>query len=419
MWPALIVAAGTMAASYLNKPKDARTPLLKQAMADIASINTPDPEALKVKLAQYVQQGILTPEDAQAFTVNVNAYDQANGNAQAQGAQLEALQQLQDQISQGGLTDTSRASIQAALDTVNNNQRGQDLAITEDAHRRGVSGSGLEMASRLMSQQNASDQAGRQGMDIAALAEQAKMAALKEAGQLGGQIESQTFQEQSAKAAAQNAINQYNSTNQQQVALQNVAARNAAQAANLAQKQQTADQNTSSENANRVRNADLIRQSYMDRMDKAKAMANAAAGVGQSAQAASDANTKWTGEMIGGATNAFSTYGANMGGSGATNPNVMSLGNGNTTLTGTERDKYKPYLAAKGGRVPGDAMYPGDDPRNDTVDAKLSPGETVVPRSQSDEYENFMDEMPRSAGRPSVDSVKLVLQALSEMAGVS
>lgn len=38
-----------------------------------------------------------------------------------------------------------------------------------------------------------------------------------------------------------------------------------------------------------------------------------------------------------------------------------------------------------GGRVPGDAVFGGDDPRNDTVPAMLSPGEIVVPISQADD----------------------------------
>jgi hypothetical protein len=35
---------------------------------------------------------------------------------------------------------------------------------------------------------------------------------------------------------------------------------------------------------------------------------------------------------------------------------------------------------SSGGPVPGEATFGGDDPRNDTVDAKLSPGEIVIPR---------------------------------------
>lgn len=414
MIPALI-AAGTVAASMLNKPKDKMSPYLKAALAQIEKVQVPDVDSLKVKLNELVQQGMMTPEQAQASLVEYNAYDDVNVNQQARGAQMSALQELQDQVANGGLTDTTRSQIQHTLDEVNNAERGQQGAIMEDAHRRGVSGSGLELANRLMSQQSAADTAGRQGMDIAAMAEQAKSEALKSAAALGGQIETNDYSEQAQKAAAQNAINQFNATNQQQVTMQNIAARNAAQAANLAEKQRVSDTNTNMTNANRVRDSELLHQNYTDRLDKAKAVASAAAGAGQAEQRASDSKTAWNANLIGGVSNALTSYGASGGFNSASNPNVMPISGGYSTLTGTDRDKYKPLGMAKGGVVPGAAPYPGDDSRNDQVPAMLSPGEAVVPRSETDDYEAFLKDMPRSESKPTPDAVRLVLEALSKM----
>lgn len=50
-----------------------------------------------------------------------------------------------------------------------------------------------------------------------------------------------------------------------------------------------------------------------------------------------------------------------------------------------------------GGRVPGRAPMPGDHQANDVVDAKLSPGEIVIPRSMASDKESakeFIDNMP-------------------------
>lgn len=414
MIPALI-AAGTIAASYLNKPKDKLSPYLQAALNEISKVQVPDAESLQVKLQQLVQQGQMTPEQAQASLVEYNAYDNTAPNATARGAQMSALQGLQDQINNGGLTDTTRSQIQHTLDDVNNTERGQQESIMENAHRRGISGSGLELANQLMSQQHAADTAGRQGMDIAAMAEQAKAEALKSAANLGGQIESQDYSEQAQKAQAQNTINQFNATNQQQVTMQNIAARNAAQAANLAEKQRVADTNTNMENANRVRNAELVHQNYSDKLDKAKAVAGAISGQGQAAQNSSNANTAWNANLIGGVNNALTTYGSAGGFSTASNPNVMPIGSGNTALTGTDRDKYKPLYAAHGATVPGQAPYPGDDSRNDVVPAMVSPGEKILPRTEASEYDKFMGDMPRSEAKPSADAVRLVLEALSGM----
>lgn len=412
--PALIAGA-TVAGSLLNKPKDKMSPFLQAALDEISKVQVPTPEALQVKLQQYVQQGIITPEDAEASLIEMNAYDGLSPNAQARGAQMSALQGLQEKIDAGGLTDVDRSRIQQTLDNVNNDQRGQQLSIMEDARRRGTSGSGVELANRLMSQQSAASMAGRQGMDIAALAEQAKMEAMKQAATLGGQIETNDWNQQSQKAAAQNAINQFNATNQQQITMQNIAARNAAQATNLAQKQNIADMNTQGENQNRIRNSELIQQNYTNKMNKAQAVAGALSGQGQAAQNHSNNMNKWTGELIGGLNNAVSSFGANYS-SPSSGPGLQTMEQfGGSTLTGADRDKYKPRGYAQGGVVPGEPNVPGDSAQNDTVPALLSPGEVVVPRTEADDYESFVKDMPRSENKPSPEAVKLVLQALSGM----
>jgi hypothetical protein len=42
-------------------------------------------------------------------------------------------------------------------------------------------------------------------------------------------------------------------------------------------------------------------------------------------------------------------------------------------------------FAASGGQVPGHASVPGDSYANDTVQARLSPGEIVLPKSVTDD----------------------------------
>lgn len=419
----LAIAAYGAYQAYKNKPSDEGARMVRAAMNDLAQVPVPDPNSLKIQMQQLVQQGMVSPQDAEAILIQHNAYDEATGSDQARGAQLEALQGFQDQAAAGGLTDTSRASIQAVQDEISNTQRGQDQAIAQDARRRGISGSGLEMAQRLISQQGAADRAGRQGMDVAALAEQAKVEALKNAAETGGQIEAQTFGEQAQKAAAANQIAQYNATNQQQVTLQNIAAQNAAQAANLAEKQRITDTNTQMENANRVRNADLIQQNYQNKLDKAKGIFGAATGTANVVNSTDAANRQYKGDLVGGLLNTVSNYGASGGFSGSTKkPATDTSSNSFLTNEAEQRKRVLGYAHGgrvkcydQGGRVPGEAEYPGDDERNDDVLAKLSPGELVVPRTQADEVDSFLNDVPRTAQKPSVDAIKVMLQALTEM----
>ena len=61
-----------------------------------------------------------------------------------------------------------------------------------------------------------------------------------------------------------------------------------------------------------------------------------------------------------------------------------------------------------GGPVPGMPAVPGDSPANDTVNAKLSPGEIVLPRSVTQPAPNpsrvmdFLRSLPKPQARPAI-----------------
>lgn len=72
-----------------------------------------------------------------------------------------------------------------------------------------------------------------------------------------------------------------------------------------------------------------------------------------------------------------------------------------------------------GGTVPGQANVPGNSPQNDTVKAKLSPGEVVIPRtavSDDEEFDSFMEKFRPSKREKSVDDkTPLMVQALQNL----
>lgn len=64
-----------------------------------------------------------------------------------------------------------------------------------------------------------------------------------------------------------------------------------------------------------------------------------------------------------------------------------------------------PTAAAHGGVIQGKAPVPGDSPKNDIVDAKLSPGEIVVPRSKANDPEKakaFIEHLFEMEGKKEV-----------------
>ncbi len=72
-----------------------------------------------------------------------------------------------------------------------------------------------------------------------------------------------------------------------------------------------------------------------------------------------------------------------------------------------------------GGSVPGHAAVHGDSPKNDTVAAKLSPGEVVVPRSamsDEQEFDKFMEQFrPTKNSKPVDESVPPEHRALANL----
>lgn len=424
-----------------------KKPNYKPAINAINSVELPDIEAMKIRLEQLVQQGILSPEDAQAYLIENNAYNDIALDPATRGAQMDALTGLQDVAQNGGMNLADQAGLQKIMDEQANYGRGQREAIMTDARRRGVGGSGMETVAQLMAEQEGANRAGRQGLDIAAQAQQRALEAMIQGGNLGGQIRGQDYAQEANKAQAQNAINQFNSSNQQQISMANVQARNQAAAQNLAQKQQIANSNTQNENANRERNANLLQQNFGNKMQKANAVAGVYGQKAQGDQAANAADAQFFGSLLGAAGKAYAGGGMYAGGKvecmneGGEVPEqertfidvlreLMMSKDAAVTRPRSQFDEamgmidgqvppppqpQQPINMQDGGQVPGQEVVPGDSPVNDTVPAMLSAGEYVVPKSQVPAFEDVLQGLPRSQNKPSSESVKLVLQALSEM----
>lgn len=165
-------------------------------------------------------------------------------------AQMDALTSLRDVANSGGLSDLDKASIAQAQRQIGMQQKGARDAISQNMQSRGMAGSGMELMNKLMAQQSGAEQANMMGMQQAAQAQQARMAALQGMGSLGGNIRAQDYGIKADRAQAQDAINRFNTMNKQgqmgrntdrtnqrgmlnnEIGNKNVAMRNAAQAHN-------------------------------------------------------------------------------------------------------------------------------------------------------------------------------------------
>jgi hypothetical protein len=376
------------------------------ALAQYQSVGIPSVQAQQLALQDPTVQGTLNPQmiNSQLNQMNGNAMNSIQTDPRLAQAQMSALNTL-SQTGQQGLTATSLAALNSANRQAAGQNTAQQNSIVQNMQQRGMGGSGVELATRLAAAQGSADQAGQQTSQIMAQAQQNMLNATSQAGQLGGQMQQQQFGEAAQKAQAQNAISQFNAQQAANAQNSNVLAQNQAQAANLSNAQNIANMSTATQNAEQQYNSGLLQTNFGNNMQLAGAKAGALVGqAGNLNNQAQQTGALYSGVgaglgqgLMGAATMASNPY-------SGTSPTLASTGSGTTSAnytmpsfgaTPASSSTFTPttnssgstlgndYSFSKGGLVPGLAIKHGDSEENDTVHARLSPGELVIPRSHA------------------------------------
>lgn len=220
-----------------------------QALASLAQALNRPPEIPEVQFERYAAPeeyqlaGTLSPE-----ALTPTQLRQILSSPEYLQAQEDVLAQYQ-QLTGEGLSAIDRAALAEIQNEITTQERGQREAILQNMAQRGMSGSGAELAANLLAQQQASQTASLEGQRIAAQGQQARLQALGNVAQLGGELGATEYERGLNLARAEDVINQFNTQN-----------RNLAQAQNLAAAQAIANART--EQRNQYRNAltDLANQ---------------------------------------------------------------------------------------------------------------------------------------------------------------
>ncbi len=285
--------------SLFGGSNSAQKYLDKQAVDTLQGTKTPDIDAMTLQLQQLVQQGQISPEEAQTYLQQQSDMNNISLDPKFKQAQMDALSGLQDVANNHGVT----AADQAQLNDINTQEdtraRGAREAILQNSAARGVSGSGVELLNQLTNAQDSATRASTQGFNVAANAQQRALSALQAAGQQGTQMQNNSFNEQAQVANANDAINKFNTTNQQNVQNTNVANRNTAQAANLANQQNIANTNVGLANQQQQYNKQLNQQDFQNQMQKNQAVAGALNKTGANQTAANNTQNQNDKQLIG------------------------------------------------------------------------------------------------------------------------
>jgi hypothetical protein len=279
---------------------------LNRALAEARNIPLPILKEYYPEMYQMVVS--MNPELETAVNLGPSAMEGIALDPVVRQAQLNALNKLQAIGSEGGMTGEDRARQMQIESEINANLKGNQDAIMQNLAARGMGGGMTEMVNRQLATQAAANRQAQLGMETKAQAERRALEALMQSGGLAGQMQSQDFQRESAKAQAQDAISRFNAQNQQQVLANQVNAKNAAQQYNAQMQQGIANQNVGQRNQAQQYNANLAQQHFENQLARQGLQSGLAGQIAQGNALQNAADKKWASDILGAGAAAYSQY---------------------------------------------------------------------------------------------------------------
>jgi hypothetical protein len=277
-----------------------------RATQTLKSVQLPTEDQLRIQLQQFVQQGQLSPMQAQTILQQETAYKQIEEDPRLRADQVDVLSALDNQIREGGLDAQARADIFNTEQDLGTQARGAREAIQAQARARGIGNSDLALTQQAIADQGAANRGAAIGVNVAALAEERRAQAQRDKAALAANLRSADYQKAASEAAAQDAINRFNATNRQDVINRNVQAENIARATNQSEKQRIADTNVGLGNQQEQYNKNIPLSLADLRLRKAGSVAQAYGAEGAADAARDDRLLKLIGNGASAAAMAFS-----------------------------------------------------------------------------------------------------------------
>lgn len=267
--PAIAAIGGAMIGNQqASANRTAAENARRQAIEQFMRIQIPDIEAQKIdpRLMEYI--GNYQAGQEGAIGMNPSSMEGVSTDPRLADAQMSALDLL-SQMGETGLLPGEEAALRQSRRGSAQEAQAKSAQLLDEFARRGMGGSGAELASRLQASQSSADRMSQESDRILQMAQERALSAIGQQGNLAGQIRNQSFGEQSDVARAQDAINQFNTANQQNVQQRNVASTNQANQRNLGEQQRIAEGRTAQQNMADQYNKELQQQQFGNRMNLA------------------------------------------------------------------------------------------------------------------------------------------------------
>lgn len=268
------VASGVMGNQARSKANRRAGESIQKAYDLIDQIDVPSIQEQMLELERLYLSGQLTPEQEQAILQRRTELENIVSDPRLREAQMQVLSELDNIVASEGLDPVAQAQVNELRNELAQQERSSREAIIQNANRRGVGGSGLELAAQLSNQQGSATRAADAGFNIAAQAQQRALDALTQKGQTASDLRTQDYNQQRDLAQAQDVINQFNTNQRSQAQQRNIDRLNQAQEFNIKREDDRRKFNVGIANTEQTGNKGIIRQNYLDRMGKAKDLGN-------------------------------------------------------------------------------------------------------------------------------------------------
>ena len=392
---------------------------LAQALAAIQAVQTPTASQLDLSpLAQYSSTGTLTPAQMAAAQAGPSAYNSENISQVPISTMQQALSQEGAIANAQGMTPQEQAAIAEAEQSADESDAGQRGAIAQQFAGEGVPQSLIAAALQNGTVGQNAQQAHMDALQAQGQAASQGITALQNEGSLASNLYGQEAGQANTVAAAQNALNQFNTANTQQANAANQATQQAANTYNTTNAQNLANQNVQGQQTVQEQNQVEAPQ---EAASLALQKAGAEAGVGENQANQQTAVGQQNAGLFGGLLGSGATTA-----SGAMNANATNnLAGAIAAADGGEIPDVQPQVPGipflRGGAVPGQARVAGNSPQNDTIPARLSPGEFVVNRQDmsNPRIRQFLAANTHTPKPPAThpSDIASVMRALSELRG--
>lgn len=274
--------AGSQAAAAGNKNAER---IRQQMLAIFQGIDVPtiQEQELQLQNPEYLQNLVNQTESAQ--TLGPSEMEGVSTDPRLEQAQMAALEQLSE-LGQTGLSPAEAAALRSSRRGAASEAEAKSSQIMQEMARRGMGGSGMELAQRLQAAQSGADRQSREGDDVMKMAQERALQAISQGSGLASNVRGQEFGEKSSIAKAQDAINQFNTQNQQNVSQRNIQSANQANQRNIAEQQRIAEAKNANQNQQQTYNKGLLQTNFQNQITKAGGMAGQMGGMANAAQQA-------------------------------------------------------------------------------------------------------------------------------------